>query len=108
MSYKVETTPNFEREARRLTKKYKSLKDEIRALIECLEENPRQGMCLGENIYKIRLAVKSKGKGKRGGVRIMTQVKILNEVVYMFSIYSKGEKDDISDLEIQDLIQEIS
>lgn len=107
MSYRVDTTPNFEREAKRLIKKYKSLKNEINTLIESLEEMPEQGMRLGNDIYKIRLAVKSKGKGKRGGARVMTKIKIVDQMVYLFSIYSKGEKDDISDNEIQDLIKEI-
>jgi mRNA-degrading endonuclease RelE of RelBE toxin-antitoxin system len=104
MSYRVDTTPNFEREAKRLIKKYKSLKDEINTLIESLEKEPIQGTHLGDDIYKIRLAVKSKGKGKRGGTRVMTQVKIVKKMVYLFSIYSKGDKDDISDKEIQELI----
>jgi hypothetical protein len=107
MSYRVHTTPNFEREAKRLIKKYNSLKNEMNALIDSLEETPKQGIHLGNNIYKIRLAIKSKGKGKRGGARVMTKVKIVDQMVYMFSIYSKGEKDDISDNEIQDLIKEI-
>lgn len=106
MSYNVETTPNFEKEAKRLIKRYKSLKSEIKILIESLEEKPNQGAALGNNIYKVRMAVESKGKGKRGGVRIMTKVKVVNKTVYLFSIYSKGDKDDISDREIQDLIQD--
>lgn len=107
MSYSVDTTPNFEREAKRLIKKYKSLKNEINALIDSLEKTPEQGTHLGNDIYKIRLAVKSKGKGRRSGARVMTKVKIVDRMVYMFSIYSKGEKDDISDNEIQELIKEI-
>lgn len=107
MIYSVETTPNFEREAKKLLKKYKSLKNEISTLIESLEETPEQGTHLGNDIYKIRLGIKSKGKGKRGGARIMTKVKIIDQKVYMFSIYNKGEKDDISDSEMQDLMREI-
>ncbi len=105
MIYRVDTTPNFEKEAKRLIKKYKSLKTEILSLIESLEEAPEQGTHLGDNIYKIRLTVKSKGKGKRGGTRVMTKVKIVNQVIYMFSIYSKGEKDNISDKELQELLK---
>lgn len=37
----------------------------------------------------------------------MTYVKVVAQTVYLFSIYSKGEKDDISDQEIQSLIQDI-
>ena len=107
MSYNVDTTPNFEKEAKKLYKKYKSLKSEILVLIDELEENPTKGIDLGNNIYKIRLAVKSKGKGKSGGMRIMTQVKIIKETVYLFSIYNKGDTDNISDNKISELIQNI-
>ena len=107
MSYKVETTHNFDQEAKRLSRKYKSLKSEIAKLVSQLEKNPTTGTHLGNNIYKIRMAIASKGKGKRGGARVMSYVKIVNETVYLFSIYSKGEKDDISDEEIQKLIKDI-
>jgi mRNA-degrading endonuclease RelE of RelBE toxin-antitoxin system len=107
MNYRVDTTENFEKEAKRLFKKYRSLKEEIYQLIEELEKNPKKGTHLGDEIYKIRLAVSSKGKGKRGGARIITKVKIVNERVYLISIYNKGEKNDISDKEIQRIIKGI-
>ena len=64
MSFNVETLPDFEKEARKLSKKYPSLKTDLAALIEDLEINPLQGTPLGNNFYKIRLAITSKGKGK--------------------------------------------
>jgi hypothetical protein len=108
MNFKVDTLPNFEREAKRLIKKYNSLHKEINELIDSLEINPRQGKHLGSDVYKIRLAIKSKGKGKSGGARVMTQVKTISQTVYLFSIYDKGEKENISDNEIKDLIKDIS
>jgi len=107
MNYKVDTTPNFEREAKKLFKKYNSLKEELLILIDELETNPSKGIKLGEKIYKIRIAIKSKGKGKRGGGRILTYFKVSNETVYLLAIYSKGEKDDVSDKEVKQLIKEI-
>ncbi|MBN2486945.1 MAG: type II toxin-antitoxin system RelE/ParE family toxin [Bacteroidales bacterium] len=107
MSYSVELTDNFRKEAKKLQKKYPSLKSELEELGNLLSENPTTGTHLDNNVYKIRLAIKSKGKGKRGGTRVMTQVKIVNEKVYLFSIYNKGEKDDISDDEIRELIKDI-
>ena len=61
MSYKVDTTLNFDKEVKKLAKKYKSLKEEIANLVEKLKKNPRTGTHLGNDIYKISLAVKSKG-----------------------------------------------
>jgi mRNA-degrading endonuclease RelE of RelBE toxin-antitoxin system len=107
MSYNIFLTENFKKEAKILQKKYPSLKNELEELSDTLSENPTFGTYLGNNIYKIRLAIKSKGKGKRGGARVLAQVKIINKTVYLFSIYSKGEKDDISDKEILDLIMDI-
>jgi|SRR5690554_1684917 len=108
MSYKVELTPNFQKEAKRLVKKYHSLKSELVALFNKLERNPSIGIPLGNDIYKIRLAVSSKRKGKSGGVRVISYVQIDNTTVLLLSIYNKGEKESISDREIKDLIKKFS
>ncbi len=105
MSYKVLTTSVFKSDSKKLIKKYKSLKEELLELIETLEEFPNQGTPLGNDCYKIRLAIKSKGKGKSGGARVITCVKILNEFVYLLTIYSKSEKDNITDKELEELIK---
>jgi hypothetical protein len=76
-------------------------------LIDSLEEIPNQGTPLGNDCYKIRLAIKSKGKGKSGGARVMTCVKVLDQFVYLLTIYSKSEKDNITDKELKELIKQI-
>jgi mRNA-degrading endonuclease RelE of RelBE toxin-antitoxin system len=106
MSYSVVLSPNFKKEAKRLSKKYPSLKLELKALFEELEENPTLGDPLGSNIYKIRLAIASKNKGKSGGARVLSFVKVMETIVLLFSIYSKSEIDTITDRQIQELIQE--
>ncbi|MFN8349106.1 MAG: hypothetical protein U0X91_29165 [Spirosomataceae bacterium] len=64
MNYKVKTISVFERQAKRLIKKYASLKSELLALVQDLKENPELGTAIGQNCYKIRIAISSKGKGK--------------------------------------------
>ena len=105
MSYSVKTVPHFDREMKRLSKKYASLKNEYRELIKELEENPELGTHLGNSIYKIRIGIASKGKGKRGGARVITFFKTVQEKIYLLSIYDKGEKDTISDNEIREIIE---
>jgi len=107
MSYNIILTDNFKNEAKKLIRKFPSLKDELEELGKILMKNPTFGTPLGNDIYKIRISIKSKGKGKRGGARIITQVKIVKELVYLISIYSKGEKNDISDSEIQEIIKQV-
>lgn len=106
MSYNVELSANFKKEAKRLCKKYPSLKIELSELFEQLEENPTIGTPLGNDIYKIRLAIASKNKGKSGGARVLSFVKVTENSVLLFSIYSKGEVDSLSDKKIQDLIKD--
>ena len=105
MSYKIELTDNFKNEAKKLIKKYASLRTEIVELGKELAENPTSGTPLGNDVYKIRLAIASKNKGKSGGARIVSFVKIIDETVYLLSIYNKGNKDSISDKEIEELIK---
>jgi mRNA-degrading endonuclease RelE of RelBE toxin-antitoxin system len=105
MSYKIELTDNFKKEAKKLIKKYASLRAEIAELGKELAENPNIGTHLGNDVYKIRLSIASKNKGKSGGARIISFVKIINETVYLLSIYNKGDKDDISDKEIEELLK---
>ena len=107
MNYKVKTIPYFEREAKPLIKKYKSLKTEIKELSDSLQENPEQGTPIGNGFYKIRLAVASKGKGKSGGTRIITCVKIVKNTVFLASIYDKSEQENISDKELSLILIEI-
>jgi mRNA-degrading endonuclease RelE of RelBE toxin-antitoxin system len=105
MSYKIELTDNFIKEAKKLIKKYPSLRSEIAELGKELAENPTTGTPLGNDVYKIRLAIASKNKGKSGGARVISFVKIIDETVYLLSIFNKGEKDTISDKEIEDLLE---
>ena len=105
MSYKIELTPNFKKEAKKLIKRYVSLRTEIAVLGKELAENPKIGTHLGNDVYKIRIAIASKNKGKSGGARIISFVKIIDDTVFLLSIYSKSEKDTISDKEIEELLK---
>ena len=107
MSYNVIAIPKFEKELKRLAKKYPSLKFEYIDFVKSLTHLPIQGTQLGNNCYKIRIAISSKGKGKSGGARIITHVKVSNETVFLLSIYDKSETETILDREILELIKSI-
>ncbi|MCU0338276.1 MAG: type II toxin-antitoxin system RelE/ParE family toxin [Spirosomaceae bacterium] len=100
MSFEIIATKEFDRELKKLSKRYASFKYDYLALVESLENNPTQGTPLGKDCYKIRLSISAKGKGKSGGVRIITHVKIMDEKVYLLSIYDKSDQTSISDKEI--------
>ena len=73
-------------------------------LFESIQQQPEQGVALGNNCYKIRLAIASKGKGKSGGARVITYVQITQTNVFLLSIYDKSEVDNISDKELLELL----
>jgi len=85
-----------------------SLKVEYAELIDSLEENPEQGNAMANSCYKIRLAIKSKGKGKSGGARVITHVQVVENNVFLLAIYDKSEQEDISDKEIGYLLSFIN
>ena len=93
-------TDYFRREAKPLAKKYRSLAKEIAELFESFKEEPIQGDSLPLGCYKIRLAIESKGKGKRGGAIVITCFQTEDNEIYLISIYDKSEQDDISDNEL--------
>ena len=107
MSYSILPTHRFEKELKRLTKKFPSLKQDFSAFLDDLEKNPIQGNDLGKNCYKIRFKISSKNKGKSGGARVITNVLVTKEVVYLLTIYDKGDQDTLSNKELEELLKYI-
>lgn len=108
MNYKVLSIPPFDRQLKRLAKKYTSLKKEYAVLLDNLEQKPEQGTALGNNCYKIRIAIASKRKGKSGGARIITNFVVKDNIVYLLSIYDKSEQENFTDKELQELLKFVS
>ena len=107
MSYNVIPTPNFKSQAKRLIKKFPSLKQELSDLSFTLSKTPALGTPLGNDTFKLRLAVKSKGKGKSGGVRIISFKIDKNKEVYLLTIYDKSEIASVDDRAIKFIIRQI-
>lgn len=106
MSFNVELTNHFKNEAKRLSRKYRSLKSELSELFDELENNPTLGTPLGQDVFKIRLGIASKGKGKSGGARVVIYVIIDESTVLLLAIYDKANKSNITVKEIKDLMDE--
>jgi len=108
MKYTVKVQYTFAKEAKRLGKRYLSLKEDIAKLGEELLANPHLGTDLGGGLRKIRLAITSKGRGKSGGARVITYtvvVRIDETDINLLTIYDKAERDSISKHELQELLQ---
>ena len=104
MSFDIVALRPFERDLRRLLKKYPSLKRDIAALGSNLALDPFQGKSLGRNCYKVRMAISSKGRGKSGGGRVIIHVHVSASTVHLLSLYDKAEKDTLTDKELDQLL----
>ena len=117
MKVSVKITQSFKRRVKPFLKKYPSLGEELIELEKELIANPKLGKPLGSDSYKIRLSVKSKGKGKSGGLRVISHLdtEIIGFikktdgviVVNLISIYDKSETASITDKELKELIASI-
>ncbi|MBX2900507.1 MAG: hypothetical protein KF775_12700 [Cyclobacteriaceae bacterium] len=107
MSFKLQPTPPFERELKRLVRKYPSIKKDITALCATLLVNPTLGIPIGNNCYKIRMSITSKGRGKSGGGRVITYVKVIEKIIFLIAVYDKSELGSVSDALIQERLKNL-
>jgi hypothetical protein len=110
MANKIIYSSIFIRKAKALKKKHSSLTSDLEALEEVLIKNPKQGEDLGAGLYKIRLRVTSKGKGKSGGYRVITYlVNQSNQDIFinMLTLYDKSEESSITKQNLLTLSKEI-
>lgn len=109
MNCNITYSPQFAKELKRLAKKYKSIKQDYANLLDELRNNPLIGTDLGNNLRKIRMAITAKGKGKRGGARVITYTVIFSTEDYdikLLTIYDKSERENITDKELQLILKE--
>ncbi|GAA3959912.1 hypothetical protein [Mucilaginibacter dorajii] len=101
---------DFEKDLKRLAKKYPSLKSDFADLLNKLKADPKLGTPIGKSCYKIRLSITSKGKGKSGGARVITHLlaNITDETLYLLKIYDKGEQESIGETELKYLLRIIN
>ena len=97
----------FLREFKKLKKKYPSIFNDVDQLTESLQENPTMGKPLGRDCYKVRMAISSKNQGKSAGARVITCVKIVDDTLYLLSIYDKSEQENIPDDEIDTVLKSL-
>jgi hypothetical protein len=97
--------PQFEKELKQLAKKHTSIDKDFERLLKIISDNPFAGTKLGNNCFKVRMDIKSKRAGKRGGARVITCVKLISTKLYLVSIFDKADRESISKEEINLILQ---
>lgn len=109
MNYSIKSYRRFEKEVKKLSKRYKSLKKDLLVLSEELLKHPETGVDLGNGLHKVRMSISSKSKGKSGGARIITLIVALSDEekeIGLHYIYDKSDRDSITDKELQKILED--
>jgi len=106
MSYEVRVVDEFKKDVKKLFKKYRSIKIDILDLIEKLEKDYTIGIDLGSNLYKIRVKNSDIG-GKSGGYRVIYYTRLTNDRVYLLTIFSKTQKENIDVKSLKPIVDKI-
>jgi hypothetical protein len=109
MNYSIRTYPHFDKALKHLAKRYQSLKQDLLRFSDSLLSNSEQGVDLGNGIHKVRMSISSKGKGKRGGARVITLILSISDSekeIGLHFIYDKSERESISEKEIKEIIKD--
>jgi hypothetical protein len=101
----ISYTSIFEKYYKKYFKKYRSLKQEIHNLEQKLIENPQIGIDLGNGLFKIKLAIKSKNSGKSGGFRVITYLIKQNTEGYDITLLILYDKSDVSEIPKSELLK---
>lgn len=110
MSYVILTSKDFDVAIKRLYKRHRSMADDYAAFLVSLQENPLQGVELSPGIRKIRMAITSKGRGKSGGVRVITANAIVAEHkgrIALLTIYDKADASTVKMNVIKQMAREL-
>ncbi|MGM0519799.1 MAG: type II toxin-antitoxin system RelE/ParE family toxin [Campylobacterota bacterium] len=99
----IEYSDNFLKEAKKLSKKYKLLKTDLKQAVNEITTNKDLGVYLGCELYKKRVKNSSIPTGKSGGFRVIIY-KQVEENIILISIYSKTDKETLSDEELTELV----
>lgn len=108
MNCKITYTPDFAKALKKLSKRYRSIKQDYSQLLKDLHSNPLMGVDLGHHLRKVRMSITSKGCGKSGGARVITYTVILTQIeteIKLITIYDKSDKENISDAELLEILR---
>lgn len=106
----IDLTPEYKRNLRELSKKYRNIRVDTMPIIEQIQMGNFIGdriPGMGEDYFILKVRVKNSNiqKGKSAGYRLIYQVESANSVL-LLTIYSKSDREDISPNEIRGILAE--
>lgn len=101
-------TPEFKRNLRALSKKYRHVRSDVTPVIEQLQSGHFVGSQVahtGYTIFKVRVRNSDLRKGKSAGYRLIYLLNTPTDAV-LITIYCKSDQSDISPAQIRRIVAE--
>ena len=108
---KVVLTHSFKQSVKRLGKRFRHVKDDVRSAIEALERIPQLGAQIpgGDEVRKLRIANSDLMRGKSGGYRLLYKLAEQPEpTLYLLLLYAKSDQEDVSKDELRQLLEDLT
>jgi mRNA-degrading endonuclease RelE of RelBE toxin-antitoxin system len=105
---KINESIDFKKNLKKLGKRYRLVREDIKPLIKQLEGGETPGDRISGNkypVYKVRVKNSDTKKGQSGGDRILYYT-ITAEAILLTTIYSKSDRENISNEEIEEIIEQ--
>ncbi|MCW6050569.1 type II toxin-antitoxin system RelE/ParE family toxin [Microcoleus sp. A2-C5] len=107
----IDLTPEYKRNLRELSKKYRNVRLDTQPIIEQFQGGNFTGdriPGMGEDYVILKVRVKNSNiqKGKSAGYRLIYQVESPNSLL-LLTIYAKSDREDISPNEIRNILAEL-
>lgn len=105
----VSFAPAFQKDVKRLRKKYPRIQKDVQPLIDRLIAGETPGdqiQSTGYTVYKVRLQNRDAQRGKSGGYRVIYYIDTPTQTV-LLTIYAKSEREDTSASAIEDIITDL-
>ncbi len=103
----IKFSDEFQKSFKQLKKRYRSLPEDFKTVMNSLVENPIQGDEMHDGMRKIRIGITSKNRGKRGGGRVIIRVAISDTELSFLYIYDKSDMPSVSDSFLNDIIKQL-
>ncbi|MEZ4714114.1 MAG: type II toxin-antitoxin system RelE/ParE family toxin [Caldilineaceae bacterium] len=103
----IEYTDDFVADLKYLLKRFRHIESDLQPLLDELQSGAIPGdriPNIPEVVYKVRLANSDARRGKRGGYRVIYEIKG-QKVILMLTVYSKTDQGDISTGSIIEIVR---
>lgn len=97
-------TEKFSKSVKKLKKRFRHIEEDCEEFIEHIVYEEDLGTHLGDGVYKARIANSDKKSGKSSGYRLISYLKLIDNELYLLFIYNKGDFENLSENEIDQLV----